>query len=214
MEKKAFENPPFEIIECTRYYWKEETGDDLVSFDVTIKTECFSSWLPVQFDCVAGYCQQHHPEIGKYYSSVRRNIKGLGPKQSKMFEIMDEEGFDHLPYIHAYIDHQIELEKLYERDQSLQDPTPQQQEMAKKVVAIENHFPSMRESALRNEAFADDLLVYLNDQVLERFPEIFNSDPEFITKLQDKLIGNVRQIREDLDKLAYAASTKNKESKR
>ncbi|MBP9152325.1 MAG: hypothetical protein KBF73_08590 [Flavobacteriales bacterium] len=201
-------NPPFEIIECTRSSFQELTGDDMMTFEVTVKTDSYSQWVIVSFDYLMRYCQQHRPEIGAYYSSVRRNIKGLGPKHSKMMDIMDEEGFDHLPHIHAYIADNCDLNLAHQREEELRKNPPNPKQVSKKVQSLESHFPSMRESRLRNDAFMDDLMEHLNNEALERFPEIFNSDPELIEEFHDKLIRWVRTIGGDLDSLSFKAGKK------
>lgn len=180
-----------------------------MSFDVTVKTDSYSLWVPVQFNSVVTYCQHHHPEIGAYYRSVRNNVKGLGPKHSKMFEIMDEEDFDHVPYIHAYINDTYDLDEGYARHQkamaSANDAKRVVEQATEKSAALESHFPSLRKSALRTEAFMDNLMEYLNNEALARYPEVFNAEPELIEAFHGKLIDWVRSVGEGMDKLAFQA---------
>lgn len=180
-------------------------GDDILDFGVTVQTDSYTQWVTVPFDVVVAYCQQHRPKIGAYYSSVRSNIKGLGPKHSKMMEIMDEEGFDHLPHIHAYIAANYDLDLAHEREQEMRKNTPDANQVSKKLESLGSHLPSLRQSSLRNEAFMDDLMEHLNVEVLERFPEIFNSDPELIEEFHGKLISWMKTIGSDLDSLAFKA---------
>lgn len=211
-DSRPLQNPPFKIIECQRSSWKELTGDDLIHFLLTVKTDHYSVWMPVPFDRVMNYCKQHHPAIGEYYSSVRRSIKGLGPKHNSMFDIMDAEGFDHLPYIHAYINENMDLDLLHQRELEMQKNAPATQKAAsKKGRGLESYFPAMRRDRLRNEAFMDELMEHLNKEALERFPEIFNAEPDLIREFHIKLIEWVSTIGEDMDKLAFKATRSDKE---
>jgi hypothetical protein len=204
-QQPTFSNPPFEIVECQRSDFKQLTGDDIIFFNVTLRTASYSLFTTVPFDSVVSYCTVHHPKVGRYYRSVRASVKGLGPKHSVMFNIMDEEGFDHLPYIHACINHFVDLDARHEQEEELRKNPPPAKQLKERVESLEQHFPAMRSAAIRNEQFTDNLMDHINNEVVKHYPEIFNADPKLIEEFHGKLIHWVRTIGTDLDSLAHRA---------
>ena len=204
----TFVNPPFKILSTEQMNALETFGDDFVTWWVKVKTEAYEVPVHVHFDSVVSYCQMQHPEVGKYFTSVRRNVKGFGPKHSKMFDIMTEEGFDLMPHIYNYIKDCCNLEDYHQHDlrlkQSIADHEGAKQ-LEAKVKSLEQHMPGMRNSAIRNTAFKDHVLELLNNEVLERYPEIFNSDPKYITECQDILIDIVLDLGSKIDNLSFHA---------
>ncbi len=175
---------------------------------VQVKTEAYVVPVLVSFERIVRYCQQQHPEVGKYFTSVRRNVKGFGPKHSKMFDIMTEEGFDLMPHIYNYIKDCCNLEDYHQHELRMQQTMADQKEakqVESKVKSLEQHMPAMRNSTIRNIAFKDHVLELLNHEVLERYPEIFNSDPKYITQLQGILINIVLDLGSKIDTLSFNA---------
>lgn len=209
---ETINNPPFKILSTEQHSHLEDFGDDDVFWWVEVKTEAYEVPVLVRFDSVITYCQQQHANIGGYYRSVRKNIKGLGPKHSKMFAIMDEEGFDQTPHIYNYIKDCIDLQKHHEHnlrlEQSLATPVDAKK-LKRSMKSLEQGMPSMRASAIRNTAFTDQILDILTNEVLERYPEIFNSDPEYITECEGILINAVIDLGTKIDSLSFKAENKN-----
>ncbi len=205
----TFVNPPFEILSTEQRSHLKDTGDDMVFWWVQVKTAEYTVPVLVDFDVVTYYCNKQHPNIGAYYSSVRKNVKGFGPKHSQMFAIMDEEGFDHLPHIYNYIKDCCDLQKYHERDLELKQTLSSHdnaQQLKAKVKSLEQHMPGMRSSTVRGIAFKDRVLDLLNIEVLERYPEIFNSDPKYITECQGILIDVILDLGSRIDSLAFHAA--------
>jgi len=205
----TFVNPPFELLSVKQHSNMDTFGDDSIFWWVQVKTDAYEVPVMVDFDMVTYYCNQQHPQIGAYYSSVRKNVKGFGPKHSKMFAIMDEEGFDHLPHIYNYIKDCCDLQHYHEHDLNLKKSIATHegsQQLNAKVASLEQHLPGMRSSAVRNTAFMDHVLELLNNEVLERYPEIFNSDPKYITDCQDILTRIVLDLGSKIDSLAFHAA--------
>jgi hypothetical protein len=204
----SFVNSPFKILSIEQQSGLETFGGDFITWWVEVKTDAYKVPVNVHFDSVMSYCQLQHPEVGKYFTSVRRNVKGFGPKHSKMFEIMTEEGFDLQPHIYNYIKDCCNLEEYHQHDlrmkQSMADHEGAKQLNAR-VASLEKGMPAMRSSTLRNTAFKDHLLELLNNEVLERYPEIVNSDPKYISELEDILIGIVLDLGSKIDSLSFRA---------
>ncbi len=206
---ESFVNPPFELISTEQQSHLETSGDDWTFWWVKVKTPNYEATVMVTFDSLMRYCESQHPEIGAYYKAVRRNVQGFGPKHSHMLAIMDEEGFDHLPYIIAYVKDCCNLEHHHQKDLQLKQQLSEPKEadnLKAKVETLEQGMSSMRASTLRNAAFKDDLMTLLNNEVLERYPELFNSDPKYIKEVQGVLINTVLTFSSTIDSLAYRAA--------
>ncbi|TNF24253.1 MAG: hypothetical protein EP314_08185 [Bacteroidetes bacterium] len=204
-----FVNPPFEILSIEKHDQSETFGDDQVAWWVEVKTASYVVPVYVTFEMVMGYCQQQHPEVGEYFRSVRRNVKGFGPKHSEMFDIMTEEGFDLLPHIYNCIKDCFDLEKYHQHDVRLEQALTDRQtseRMEARSAALEENMKGMRESTLRNTAFKDCILELLNNEVLERYPEIVNSDPKYIKELQGILVDAVLDLGSKIDTLSFRAA--------
>lgn len=58
---------------------------------------------------------------------------------------------------------------------------------------------------LRDIAFKDEVMDLLNKKVLEIYPEILNSRPEYIRELKSLLVDNVLKFGSDINNLAWKA---------
>ena len=204
----SFVNPPFTILSTERQDYLETFGDDVITYWVEVKTEAYQVTVHVHFDNVVAYCQKRHPEVGAYFRSVRRNVKGFGPKHSKMFEIMTEESFDLQPHIYNYIKDCCDLEKHHQHEQRMKQAMADHKQATKldaKVAGLEQHLPNMRRSNIRNTAFMDHVLELLNNEVLQRYPEIVNSHPKYITELEGILTDAVLSLGSKIDTLSFKA---------
>lgn len=204
----GFTNPPFEILSIEQHSGLTDFGDDSIHWWIQVKTKDYVVPVSVWFDMVVEYCKLQHPEVGAYYRSVRSNVKGFGPKHSKMFAIMAEEGFDHMPHIYNYIKDCCNLEHYHQHDLKMKEykATPEgAQKLEEKVTSMEEGMPDMRSSTIRNIAFMDHLLEVLTAEVLERYPEIFNSDPKYIKECERVLTDTIRDLSQKVDSLAHHA---------
>lgn len=207
----SFNNPPFEIIDVKRENGLKKYGTDSLTWKVKLKTDAYELEVGVDFDMMMKYCNFVHPEVGKYYSSVQTNIKGFGPKHSKMLAIMDEEGFDHLPHIHNFIKDSYNLEEWHQqalRNSENNADKAKAKELSDRFDALEAGLQALSGAAIRDTAFKDDLFDFLTKEVNTRFPEIFNSDPAHIMECKDILIREVMNIGDKINALAYKASKK------
>lgn len=84
--------------------------------------------------------------------------------------------------------------------------TPEQHaSVTAKVDDLQDFVASMKYSNIRNAAFRDTLMEELSAKVLEYFPEIFESEPEYIKEVKGILINHILNLSSDLDKLSYKA---------
>ena len=74
--------------------------------------------------------------------------------------------------------------------------------VAKKFKELESLKQELKPFNLRDITFKDEIMDLLNKKVLEIYPEILNSRPEYITELKSLLIDNVLKFGEDINNLA------------
>jgi hypothetical protein len=126
-------------------------------------------------------------------------------------DVVVEEGFDLMPLLTEYIQNALDLEQYHQHDLKLQEtmknPT-QHQELSEKAESMTTMMRSMKESKTRMDAFTDQVMEYLGTEVAQHFPEIFNSDPEFIEQFHGKLVNWMLTIEKDMDSLSFKAAQK------
>lgn len=211
MEKAPIQNPPFEILSCTMENMRHSTGDDIIHWWVKLKTPSYHVDVNVWFERLQLYCRQARPETYAYFRSIRNGIIGLGPKHGQVMDVMVEEGFDLMPLLTEYIQNALDLEQYHQHDLRLQearkDPV-QHQKLSEKAESMSSMMRSMKESKTRMAAFTDQVMEYLGTEVAQHFPEIFNSDPEFIEQFHGKLVNWMLTIEKDMDSLSHKAAQK------
>lgn len=207
-ENKKIDNPPFEILSCTMSNLLDDTGDDITLWWLRLKTPEYEVDVSVWFERLMRYCQDAHPDTYAYFNSIRRGFIGLGPKHSKVMDVLNEEGFDLMPLIREYIGQCTDIEAHHQQHLKLlemkRDPV-QDKELTQKAESMSTLVRSMRESSIRIDAFTDQVMEYLGTEVATHFPEIFNSDPKYIKEFHGKLINWMLRIREDVDSLSFKA---------
>lgn len=212
-EKAPIHNPPFEIVSCTMENMRHDTGDDIILWWVKLKTPTYQLELSVWFDRLQNYCREAHPETYAYFSSIRKGIIGLGPKHGRVMDVLVEEGFDLMPLITEYIQNALDLERYHQHDlklmETIKNPV-QKKKLNEKAESMTDLVRSMRKGTIRMEAFTDQVMEYLGTEVARQFPEIFNSDPEFIEQFHGKLVNWMLTIRNDVDTLSFKASKEGK----
>ncbi|NDH68482.1 MAG: hypothetical protein EBY22_11400, partial [Gammaproteobacteria bacterium] len=146
--------------------------------------------------------KQHLPNIAKYFDDVRKNINGFGPKETKMWTIIQEEGFDIQSILEQFI---IHYEMSFKTAQNI-NRTPKEQEQLEEVVRNLDEITSkLKDPNLRDTAFKDMMLERLSADVLQYYPEIFNSKSEYINEVNDILVKHIVRLANELDDLAYKA---------
>ncbi len=179
-----------------------DTGDDLVFFHVQAETENGIGETSVSFQYLRRYCKQHLPNIAKYFDDVRKNINGFGPKETKMWTIIQEEGFDIQSILEQFI---IHYEMSFKTAQNI-NRTPKEQEQLEEVVRNLDEITSkLKDPNLRDTAFKDMMLERLSADVLQYYPEIFNSKSEYINEVNNILVKHIVRLANELDDLAYKA---------
>jgi hypothetical protein len=197
------ENPAYEICCIQWESMLEETGIDAMNCELEIYTEEFDMGYSVTFHTLSKMVELYFPNVAGYFIRVRNHIKGFGPKQSEMFKVFEEDNFNFLPLIKAFIDHHVDLREQYEIQQkilSVEDPALEQvfDELKDDMTVIKHY-------SIQQTKLADAILDFANIKSLEIYPEIINSNPEFITKFEKTLVPWVAQLAQDITALAMKA---------
>lgn len=188
----------------------ETLGNDCINFEVIVQQGGNYFETKISYYRLHKYLKQFHPAIAKYFDDVRNNIAGFGPKETKVWAMLQAEEFDIMPYLHDYIENNNNhLEPLNEAPKPLTDE--ERKALKEKVAELDELVAGMRESNLKGIAFQDMLMEKLTAYVLEYYPEIFESEPKYIKELEGVLIDNILKLAEDIDTLAYKATTDDEE---
>lgn len=191
-----------------------DMGQDYISLNFDIEMNGTWYWHHVPFEELWEFAKQKEMPESKYFDNIRNNIKGFGPKHSKMFDALLEEQFDFMPLLKLYLDNDFEKHGVdfmeYRRNKSPEEVTQKDIEEAKEIEKIAEDLKttalSMRDFNLRHTELEDNLLEFLNNETLRLFPEIFNSKKEHIKELEEILYSwDLRDLAEKIVNLAHKA---------
>lgn len=180
----------------------QDSGDDLIFFHVQAENENSVGETTIPFHYLRRFCKQHLPKIAKYFDDVRNNINGFGPKETKMWAIIQEEGFDIQPILEQFITH-YGANKMFAQSNTRTEK--EQEQLTEMVHNLGELMSNLKDPNLRDTAFMDMMMERLSADVLQYYPDIFDSKPEYITELNGILINNIIRLANDLDNLAFKA---------
>ena len=199
--------PPFTIVSFVMTDLLEDLGDDSVFFEVDLTINDNLYHTSVSFHELEKYLKQHKPADADYLNKVRSAIGGFGPKQRPVVNMCEEEGYDFEKRVSAFIaamrplEHLMPVNKIHNAGQTA---------AIKKIAAdLKTTMEDSKSFNLRGNKFLEEIMELLTNKVLEIYPEIFNSNPQYIIDLQDKLVTHVLKIGEDINELAWKAAKEN-----
>jgi len=199
--------PAFEIVRIQLMGASEEWGNDLAYWDLTVRKDGSDFQLMIWFEHLWRWCKQNRPEWDTYFSSVRKNIQGFGPKHGKMFRIFNEEEFDFLPLINDYLSDTSEINwfKIQRPGYVPPDQLPDYKTLEACARDLEQCLEEVRKADIKNENFMDNTLTWLTAEILRIYPGIMNADGAHIRKLNELLVRHVMDLGRSIDSLAYRA---------
>lgn len=199
------QSTPFTIISFKQTDLLHDMGDDVVFFQVDLEMEGQLYHCSIPFYRFTGYLQENKPADAAYFSRLRRSINGFGPKETVVVRLAEEEGYDIEKAVIEYMG-SVNLS-----DQVIAVDTKQSlatgEGLAQKMEQLDSLAQELKPFNLRDIAFKDEIMDLLNKKVVEIFPEIINSRPEYITELRGLLINHVLNLGRDINKLAWKAYT-------
>lgn len=179
----------------------EDLGNDVVFFTVQATINDIPHYTTISFYELSKFCNEHKPEIAAYFSQIRKNISGFGPKETKVWAMLQDEDFDIKQLLYSFFEHYPNCFVPVNNKRSKEE----QMAIEASFEQLKQSGLNMKKSTLRNSAFKDDLLKHLSEKVLENFPEIFESTPAYIMEVKEILFNHIENLSNDLSKLAYKA---------
>ncbi len=191
----------FTIISYEVKDFLEDLGEDMIYFVLKVEKDGDEFRATIFYNDLCKYCRNNAPEIAKYFDDIRRSINGFGPKETKVWAALQAESFDIEPLLNEY----LRLNPGYMTPAIIQMTPEQHASVTAKVEGLQDIVGGMKYSNIRNIAFKDTLMEELSAKVLEYFPEIFESEPEYIKEVKGILSNHILNLSSDLDKLSYKA---------
>lgn len=198
--------PPFTVISFKQTDLLEDSGDDMVFFHVDLELNAQLYHCIVPFFKLADHLSKNKPADADYFNRLRSSINGFGPKETVVLGLAEEEGYDIEKAVIEYIAAGDIFKKLIPINKKQSDV--EDSAVAKKFMELESLTQELKPFNLRDITFKDEVMDLLNKKVLEIYPEILNSRPEYITELKSLLIDNVLKFGEDINNLAWRAYKK------
>lgn len=198
--------PPFTVISFKQTDLLHDTGDDTVFFHVDLEINEQLYHCSVPFYKLTDYLGENKQADGDYFTRLRSSINGFGPKETVVLGLAEEEGYDIEKAVIEYIAAGDIFKKLIPINKKQSDV--EDSAVAKKFKELESLKQELKPFNLRDITFKDEIMDLLNKKVLEIYPEILNSRPEYITELKSLLIDNVLKFGEGINNLAWRAYKK------
>jgi len=189
----------FKIISFHIYDSIQEIGIDSIQFHLEVLKEGRTFYTLLSYRDIYRFCEENLPNVATYLKGVRNNISGFGPKETKVWAILQEEAFEIEPLFYQFIEqHQDWLSPA-----SKPITAEERKAMDEIVRELGKESTLIRDANLRETAFMDKILEDLTARVLEFYPEIFESNSENITMLKDILVKNISNLSLELEALAF-----------
>ena len=195
--------PAFTIRSFEQTDMLNDTGDDIVFFNVEVEIDAQLYHCSVPFYTLSKHLAATRPTDALYFQKLRSFITGFGPKETGVLRLAGEEGYDIEKAVREFIADNATLEKLIPINKK--QTNIEHAAVSKKFEELESMAEDMKPFNLRDITFKDAVMDLLNKKVLEIYPEIFNSRPEYITKLKSLLIDHVLKFGTDINNLAWKA---------
>jgi hypothetical protein len=198
--------PPFTVVSFVQTNMLHDTGDDRVFFNIYLELDAQLYYCSVPFYKLLDYLGEHKPADAEYFNRLRSSIAGFGPKETLVLGLAEEEGYNVEKEVMEYIALEYSIDKLIPINKT--EPGISKSALAQGFNEIEELAQEIKPFNLRDIAFKDEVMNLLNKKVLEIYPEIFNSRPEYITELKGLLIDHVLKFGGDINSLAWKAYKK------
>lgn len=186
----------------------DETGDDITFLHLFIKVENLPEMImPIMlpYEHFVDFVKNYDEPLHKYLKKIRSSIAGYGPKHSKVFEILNNEGFDFTFHLNKYIYSKDEVFLQQHINYCKNLNKPENQENVERIVKkFEGFFDDgYRKSNIKINNFTDDLDQTIHELTLKYFPELFEMSEKHIAEYRKELFYTVTGFREKIDKILH-----------
>jgi hypothetical protein len=181
----------------------ETFGDDWASFHVYFAKDNAEMMMPiiVPLEHVLDHIQKTAPAEYQYIKDIKKNIRGYGPKHSRILKALDEEGYDFSPHLQGMFN-QDQLAEHAEYNKRLAT-LPVNKELEKKMAELDEMVANMKESNKKYVRFLDAIDKQLHELTFEFYPELFEKGEAIVERYEYKLGFVVRMFAEAIDKLLH-----------
>lgn len=186
----------------------EETGDDYSHIYIFLKIDDQHELkMPViiSYEDLLSFIDNLDIDAGKYLYKIRNEINGYGPKHSKIFKVIEEEGFDLEPYIHKFIESKDEQfiqqhKEWCDRLNSLPNQQTANIQFEQLKSIINDDF---REYNVNFNDYKDALDQAIHETTLKYFPQLFDKSKKHVAAYKSKLIDVTLSFSRDIDKIMH-----------
>ena len=185
------------------------TGDDIIFihifFKVDDKPEIRMPLILSYYDLV-DFISEADKATGKYLDNIRSSMHGYGPKHSKIFKVMEEEGFDIEPFIYKYFESKDTTYILQHVEWCEKAQTPENNKTAKeslkKLDVLVND--DYRNYNIKFDAYKDALDQSIHETTLTYFPELFEMSKKHIAAYRNELVNTTLSFSSEIDKIVHS----------
>jgi hypothetical protein len=186
----------------------EDLGEDVSFIDIFFKTkeqEIIAFPISISYDKLKSFIGSVDKPAFDYLTKIRADIHGYGSKHSKIFAVIESEGFDLEKYIIQFITEldETDVDNHIAWCENLLSQKQQQKatEVFEKLSEIVT--PQYVQHNLRFDAFKDEVDQMLHELTLKHFPELFEANEEVIDKYRNVLIRTTLSFTSECDKLLH-----------
>jgi hypothetical protein len=186
----------------------EETGDDInfihIFFKIDDKPEYKMPYI-VPYQDLLHFILETDKATGHYLDKIRSVIHGYGPKHSKVFKIMEDEGFNLEPFIIQYLESKDEVffQQFDEWCSRLQFSSNQKEVKDSFEKLKSKVTPEYCLNNINKDAFKDALDQAIHETTLKYFPGLFEKGDKHIAAYKSKLMDTTFSFYSEIDKIMH-----------
>ncbi|MCY1660115.1 hypothetical protein [Chryseobacterium sp. SL1] len=197
----------FTIADYEYHTMLEDTGDDYLFIHIFIKAEnrkTADTPFIMSYNELMKFIGTCDPSAYDYLVKIRSGIRGYGPKQSEVLQVIQNESFDLEPFLLRYIQSKGDefIEEFYQWCDRVIQPEAQKenQKIAESLhKTIEDS--GMKEQNIRHQHFQDELDEAIHHVVVKNYPELFDNGDDDIQTYQSELIRVTLDFSSTIDKI-------------
>jgi len=155
--------------------------------------------ITIPYDIMLDFIKMKNEEAYNYLKAIRSSISGDGPMHSKVFEIIDEEGFDLGPYALGFFN-ALGPELVNKHAKKIEETLPIHN--IDDLMASFNAFHEMEaEYQIKMDEFKEVAEQALHELTLKYFPELFEKGAPYIEAYEELLDLTTLNFMGEIDKL-------------
>lgn len=184
----------------------EDLGEDVVHFSIYFRTDVLPEvriGILLPYRELVYFVEEINKPAYEYLVKIRSSMAGYGPKETKVLEQIENEGFDLEPFIKSYLESRDEVFIAQHLEWIERISSPKSQETAKKIVNEiasglgENHASKQ----IKWNNYKDELDQTIHELTFRFYPELFEKGEEKIDAYRNALTSVTIDFTTRLDKI-------------